>query len=114
MADHHNTTEPTVHRHEEIQRKLALKEERKHHNVSFVMMILLTIVAFFAIWSDKISDSFAVIFILTLAVVQVFFQLYIWMHLSHKGHDFPIWGMASGVLVAAITVASLMGLIWTS
>lgn len=114
MGNHHNTTEPSLHRHEEIQRKLALKEERKHHNVSFVMMILLTIVAFFAIWSDKISDSFAVIFILTLAVVQVFFQLYIWMHLSHKGHDFPIWGMASGVLIAAITVASLMGMIWTS
>ncbi|MFC0189027.1 cytochrome C oxidase subunit IV family protein [Fictibacillus aquaticus] len=114
MADHQQKSDKTVHRHEALQKKLALKEERKHHNVSFIMMILLTLVAFYAISSDKIGDSFAVMFILVLAVVQVFFQLYIWMHLSHKGHEFPIWGMASGILIAAITVASLMGMIWTS
>ncbi|MDM5198737.1 cytochrome C oxidase subunit IV family protein [Fictibacillus enclensis] len=113
MADHNNT-ETNIHRNEALQRKLAFKEERKHHNVSFIMMILLTLVAFYAIWSDKVADSFAVLFILVLAVVQVFFQLYIWMHLSHKGHDFPLWGMFSGILIAAITVVGIAGMIWTS
>ncbi|MDN4523554.1 cytochrome C oxidase subunit IV family protein [Fictibacillus fluitans] len=113
MAERNNT-ETNIHRNEALQRKLAFREERKHHNVSFIMMILLTLVAFYAIWSDKVADSFAVLFILVLAVVQVFFQLYIWMHLSHKGHDFPLWGMISGILFAAITVVGIAGLIWTS
>ncbi|EIT84924.1 cytochrome c oxidase subunit IV [Fictibacillus macauensis ZFHKF-1] len=113
MADHTKTEQP-VHRNEALHRKIAIKEERKYHNVSFIMMILLTLIAFYAIWSDKVSSSFAILFILVLAVIQVFFQLYIWMHLSHKGHDFPLWGMISGILIAAITVAGIAGLIWTS
>ncbi|WLD95031.1 cytochrome C oxidase subunit IV family protein [Alkalihalobacillus sp. AL-G] len=102
----------SVHRHSSLQKKIKLKQERRQHNVSFVMMILLTIVAFAAINSDAVSDGVAILFILVLAGLQVFFQLYIWMHLGHKGHEFPMWGIASGLLIAALTVGTLMGLIW--
>ncbi|MGC4375509.1 cytochrome C oxidase subunit IV family protein [Fictibacillus sp. Mic-4] len=111
MAEHHHTE---VSKTELLQRKLEIKQERKQHTISFVMMILLTIIAFYAIWSDKVPNTFAVLFILVLAIVQVFFQLYIWMHLSHKGHEFPILGIATGILCAAVTVAGIAAMIWTT
>lgn len=110
MASNEQTN--SVHHHSSLQKKIKLKQERRQHNVSFVMMILLTIVAFAAIASDAVSDKLAILFILVLAGVQVFFQLYVWMHLGHKGHEFPMWGIASGLLIAVITVGTLMGLIW--
>jgi cytochrome c oxidase subunit 4 len=107
-----NEQSNSVHHHSSLQKKIKLKQERRQHNVSFFMMILLTIVAFAAIASDAVSNQLAILFILVLAGVQVFFQLYVWMHLGHKGHEFPMWGIASGLLIAMITVGTLMGLIW--
>ncbi|WP_257350588.1 cytochrome C oxidase subunit IV family protein [Pseudalkalibacillus decolorationis] len=110
MAGNEHTN--SVHRHSSLQKKIKLKQERRQHNVSFVMMILLTILSFASIMSDAISDTVAILFIIVLACVQVFFQLYIWMHLGHKGHEFPMWGIASGLFIAALTVGTLIGLIW--
>jgi cytochrome c oxidase subunit IV len=99
------------HQTSELHKKVKAKQEFRQHTVSFVMMIFLTILAFIAIASDAVSDRIAVLFIILLACVQVFFQLYVWMHMSHKGHEFPKWVLIAGGAVALITVITLIILI---
>lgn len=93
-------------------RKLKSKEEMKKQWVAFALSIFLTVVAFIAIGAEAIPNTFAVPFILVLAIVQVVFQLYYFMHMKHKGHEAPSLFIWSGVTVAVITVAALMLLVW--
>ena len=75
-------------------------------------MIFLTLIAFVAIGYDGISDGFAVITILLLAIVQVIFQLYYFMHMSHKGHELPAMFLYSGLTVGAITILAFVTIVW--
>lgn len=97
---------------QERQRKEKQKREMSHYLVSFGMMMALTILAFVAVGSGSISSKFAPLFIIVLAVIQAVFQLYYFMHLKDKGHSFAVGFMASGAVVAILTVATLMTLIW--
>jgi cytochrome c oxidase subunit IV len=87
-------------------------EDMKHQVISFVLMILLTLIAFAAVGYDKFSPWFSVPFILLLAVVQVLFQLYYFMHMSHKGHEMPAVFMYGGILVAFVTVWAFSVIVW--
>ncbi|AGX03715.1 cytochrome c oxidase, subunit IV [Bacillus sp. NRRL B-14911] len=80
--------------------------------ITFALMIFLTLVAFVAVGYEEFSAWFIVPFILILAVVQVIFQLYYFMHMSHKGHEAPALFLYSGLLVGAITVLAFMTIIW--
>jgi len=87
-------------------------EEMRHQVISFALMIFLTIVAFVAVGYDGFSSWFVVPFILLLAVVQVIFQLYYFMHMSHKGHEMVALFMYSGVVVAFLTVLTFVTIVW--
>ncbi|MBA4537938.1 cytochrome c oxidase subunit IVB [Bacillus aquiflavi] len=87
-------------------------EEMKYQIISFSLMIFLTLVAFFAVGYDGFSNWFTVPFILLLACVQVGFQLYYFMHMSHKGHELPALFLYSGVLIAFVTVWAFLTIIW--
>ncbi|KXG10423.1 cytochrome c oxidase subunit IVB [Anoxybacillus rupiensis] len=86
--------------------------EMKHQVISFALMIALTLVAFFAVGYDEFSHWFSVPFILLLAAVQVAFQLYYFMHMSHKGHEIPALFLYGGVLVAFVTIWAFMTIVW--
>ncbi|WP_077211400.1 cytochrome c oxidase subunit IVB [Bacillus dakarensis] len=87
-------------------------EEMRHQVISFALMIVFTLIAFLAVGYEGFSAWFAVPFILVLAVVQVGFQLYYFMHMSHKGHEAPALFMYSGVLVAFLTIICFLTIIW--
>lgn len=87
-------------------------EDMKYQVVSFALMIILTLIAFIAVIYGDFSGYFVVPFIVLLAAVQVIFQLYYFMHMSHKGHEAPTLFMYSGILVAFITVLALSTVIW--
>ncbi|MCC3377998.1 cytochrome C oxidase subunit IV family protein, partial [Cohnella sp. REN36] len=55
---------------------------------------------------------FVVPFILLLACVQVVFQLFYFMHMSHKGHEAPSMFLFTGVFLAMIMVWAFMTIIW--
>ncbi|PLR79201.1 cytochrome c oxidase subunit IVB [Bacillus sp. V3-13] len=93
-------------------RRKKSAEEMKYQVITFALMIFFTIVAFAAVAYDGFTGWFTVPFILLLAVVQVIFQLYYFMHMSHKGHEAPSLFLFSGVFVAAITVLTFMTVIW--
>ncbi|WP_078547365.1 cytochrome c oxidase subunit IVB [Litchfieldia alkalitelluris] len=86
-------------------------EDMRHQLVSFAITLFLTLVAFFAVAAD-FDAWYTVPFILLLAVVQLIFQLYYFMHMSHKGHEAPALFLYSGVLVGLITVLAFTTIIW--
>ncbi|MCM3160362.1 cytochrome c oxidase subunit IVB [Metabacillus litoralis] len=109
MANNHNSTNPKV---DLAYRRKKNAEDMKHQVVTFAMMIFLTIVAFIAVGYDGIAEWFKIPFIITLAVIQVIFQLYYFMHMSHKGHETPALFLFSGVGVAGLTVLAFVTIIW--
>jgi cytochrome c oxidase subunit IV len=86
-------------------------QEMKMQVTSFMLMIFLTLVAFVTVAGD-FNKYFVVPFILLLAVVQLIFQLYYFMHMSHKGHEAPTLFLYSGALVGFITVLTFLTIIW--
>ncbi|MEH7014669.1 cytochrome c oxidase subunit IVB [Neobacillus niacini] len=93
-------------------RRKKSAEEMRHHVVSFALMIFLTLIAFAAVAIKGFSAWFIVPFILLLAVVQVIFQLYYFMHMSHKGHEAPSMFLYSGLLVGLVTILAFTTIIW--
>lgn len=93
-------------------RRKKSKEEMRYQVTSFSLMIFLTLIAFFAVGYQDYSSWFIVPFILLLAVIQVIFQLYYFMHMSHKGHEAPSLFLYSGVLVGAVTILAFTTIIW--
>lgn len=96
-----------------IYRKRKSAEEMRHQVITFALMIFLTLVAFVAVAYPKtFSPIFSVPFILLLAVVQVIFQLYYFMHMSHKGHEAASFFLYSGLLIGLITILAFMTIVW--
>ncbi|MCP8970277.1 cytochrome c oxidase subunit IVB [Ectobacillus ponti] len=94
-------------------RRKKSAEEMKHHVTSFALMIFLTVLAFLAVAYPKtFVPVFTVPFILLLAVVQVIFQLYYFMHMNHKGHEAPSLFLYSGLAVGLITILAFMTIVW--
>lgn len=86
-------------------------EEMKHQVLTFVMMLLFTLLAFAAVAFD-FSGRFIKPLILLLAVVQVIFQLYYFMHMKHRGHGTIALFFYSGLIVGIVTVLTFVTLIW--
>lgn len=93
-------------------RKKKNAEEMRHQVVSFSLMIFLTLIAFAAVAVKGFTSWFTVPFILLLAVVQVVFQLYYFMHMKHKGHEAPSLFLYSGLLVGLVTILAFVTIIW--
>jgi cytochrome c oxidase subunit IV len=95
-----------------IYRRKKSSEEMKHQVITFALMIFLTIIAFISVSYSGFSAAFIIPFILLLAVIQVIFQLYYFMHANQKGHEFPMVFMYSAMFVAFITVLCFLTIIW--
>ncbi|MGG2064717.1 MULTISPECIES: cytochrome c oxidase subunit IVB [unclassified Bacillus (in: firmicutes)] len=94
-------------------RRKKSAEEMKHQVVTFGLMIFLTVIAFAAVAYPKtFGPLFSVPFIILLAVVQVIFQLYYFMHMSHKGHEAPTFFLYAGLIVGLITILAFMTIVW--
>ncbi|SDL77927.1 cytochrome c oxidase subunit IVB [Sediminibacillus halophilus] len=96
--------------HENYKRKKN-KEEMKQQVITFALMIVFTLIAFGMVKAD-LSKLFVIPILLVLAAVQVGFQLYYFMHMSHKGHEMPALMIYAGAFVAFMTVLTLSVLIW--
>lgn len=93
-------------------RRKKNKQDMRYQIITFALMIFLTLVAFLAVGYEGFTPWFSIPFIILLAIVQVIFQLYYFMHMSHKGHEGPALFLYSGILVALITVLAFVTIIW--
>lgn len=87
-------------------------EEMRYYLISFSMMIFLTLIAFAAVSLKGFSASFTVPFILLLAILQVIFQLYYFMHMNKRGHETPSLFLYTGALFGFFIVWAFSSVIW--
>ncbi|GGD19355.1 cytochrome c oxidase subunit IVB [Pontibacillus salipaludis] len=87
------------------------KEEMKYQLITFALMIIFTLVSFGMVIAEY-NPMFTIPVIILLACVQVGFQLYYFMHMSHKGHGLPALFLYSGVFVALLTVLAMVTIVW--
>ncbi len=69
------------------------------HVFNWAIMIVMTVVAFVAVGMELMSPGPLITFIVILAVIQAFLQVYIFMHLKHEKVStslFIFWGAALG------------------
>jgi cytochrome c oxidase subunit 4 len=86
-------------------------EGPRNHVISFIISIVLTILAFIAVaYGEQLNPAFIVPFILILAVFQVVIQLFFWMHLKDRGHLYPTMFLFTGAFVAL--TAAIAALYW--
>ncbi|MBB6454993.1 cytochrome c oxidase subunit 4 [Salirhabdus euzebyi] len=91
--------------------KAKKKEEMKHQVITFALMIVFTIIAF-GLVIGEFDKLFVFPVLLVLAAVQVGFQFYYFMHMSHKGHEFPALMIYSGIFAAILTILALTTITW--
>lgn len=87
-------------------------EEMRYQVISFTLMIFLTFIAFAVVAIEGFTSWFIIPFILLLAAVQVVFQLFYFMHMSHKGHEAPSMFLFTGVFMGFAIVLAFMTIIW--
>ncbi|PWA13381.1 cytochrome B6 [Pueribacillus theae] len=95
-----------------LEEEIEYKSEMKLQLISFAMMIILTIVAFAAVASDAITPAFKAIFVLIMAGIQFVFQVYVFMHMGQKNHEFPTLAIWTGFFVALLCIVGIAALIW--
>src|SRR5699024_138047 len=87
--------------------KVGSKDEMNQYVISFALMIVFTLASFGLVASGKFSSMFVIPVILIMALVQVAFQFYYFMHMKDKDHEMPSTLIYGGVWCAALTFTGL-------
>jgi cytochrome c oxidase subunit 4 len=87
-------------------------EGPRNHYIAYLISIILTMLSFAIVIYGGLDKMFLVVFLVGLAIVQIIFQLSIWMHMKERGHVFPIVGLAFGAFVAASGVIAALYWMW--
>jgi cytochrome c oxidase subunit 4 len=81
------------------------------HLLSFAVMIVLTAIAFAAVGLKIIPNHLVIPVLLVMAAIQVFLQLFTFMHLDQKGSLFPIIFIFAGIFVAIVSAFGIFMLL---
>ncbi|MFB5660704.1 cytochrome C oxidase subunit IV family protein [Alteribacillus sp. HJP-4] len=84
-----------------------LNKEKRIQITSFAFMIFLTLLSFIAVATEMIEPGFTIPFILLLAVIQFFLQLFYFMHLKDKNHEWANAFIVSGVVLSTPAIIAL-------
>jgi len=87
------------------------REEMRKQIITFALMIFFTMIAFFAVMMG-ISSTFIIPLLLVLAMVQVGFQFYYFMHMKDKGHEMPAAIMFGGIWVVFLVIVTFVTITW--
>lgn len=87
-------------------------EGPRNHYITYIISIVLTILAFAAVLYGGLDKAFLLWFLVGLAIVQCVVQLAYWMHMKDKGHLFPIIGIIFGFIVALLAMAAAVYWTW--
>jgi len=88
------------------------QESPANHYYSYILSILLTILAFAVVIYGGLDRSFILVFIVSLAIVQALVQLLFWMHAKERGHLFPLMFIGGGAIIALTGVAAAVYWTW--
>lgn len=82
-------------------------ERASKHVMAYIVMMILTAAAFILVGTGTVSAVVIIPTLLILAAVQVFMQLFIFMHLDQKGSFFPALFMICGIIGALVCVLAM-------
>lgn len=102
MSNQHQTSAGERHR----------LEGPRNHYLSYIVSILLTMLAFAVVLYGGLDRSFILIFIVSLGIIQILFQLAYWMHMKERGHMIPVIGLAFGAFIALTAVVAAVYWMW--
>ncbi|QKY68933.1 cytochrome c oxidase subunit IVB [Lentibacillus sp. CBA3610] len=106
MAENTNSNETNTFQ------KQKNKEEMQKQLITFALMILFTIIAFAIVATGAMESMYVIPVLLILAITQVGFQLYYFMHMKDKNHNMPAVMMYGGLWAALLTLAGLGVITW--
>lgn len=99
-----------AHTEEGVRKPKVKHDSPKRHLVAFIGSLVLTALAFVAVGFEVVPAGFTVPFIVVLAFVQAFFQLFVWMHMDQKEHEFARISIFAGLFF--IMTAIVVFLLW--
>jgi len=94
------------------EKHLPSQHSARNHLITFALSIVLTAIAFAAVALEQVDIKSVVPFIFLLALIQAGFQLFVWMHLDQKGHQFQRIFIGGGAFVALLAVIAFSYWIW--
>lgn len=78
--------------------------------IGFVLSIVLTLISLWSVMNRVMSVTNLIALILILAVIQIFIQLFFFMHVTEsKGHPWHAWMLGLGLIFVVCIIA---GSIW--
>lgn len=86
-------------------------EEMKYQLISFSLMIFFTILSFSSILLE-LPSYFVSPFIFLLAIVQIIFQLYYFMHLKDKGNNLIQFFLLGSISISFVIILAFTTIIW--
>ncbi|TCS95559.1 cytochrome C oxidase subunit IV family protein [Hazenella coriacea] len=84
------------------------RQETFKYLFSFFWMMLFTGCAFYVVAQQVFTPSLTFWALISLAIVQVFLQLSIFMHLDQKGHKIQIIFFSIGVFIAGVSAVVMV------
>jgi cytochrome c oxidase subunit IV len=88
--------------------KAPSPESIRRYLLSFFWMTLFTALAFILVDGQYLIATATIWVIIILAVIQVFLQLFTFMHLDQEEYTIPVLFMAIGSFVAIISVIGII------
>lgn len=88
------------------------KDEMKKQFVTFCLMIMFTMIAFAMVVVGTIDKIYVIPIIIIMAIVQVAFQFYYFMHMKDKGHGMVAVMLYGGVFAALLALVALGLITW--
>jgi cytochrome o ubiquinol oxidase operon protein cyoD len=82
----------------------------KSYTLGFVLSILLTLAAYFLVVDHLLTDNLLVFTILTLAVIQLWVQLILFLHIGQEVG--PKWKLAAWISTAGLILIVIIGSLW--
>ncbi|WP_044641082.1 cytochrome C oxidase subunit IV family protein [Risungbinella massiliensis] len=78
------------------------------HLLSFAVMIVLTVAAFYLVAVDVVPKSWILPLLLVFALIQVLLQFFTFMHLDQKGSLMYVIFIFSGLLIAVVSAVGMV------
>jgi len=93
-------------------KKVQLNEIRQHV-WSFILASSLTVFAFIAVGGQLIQHSLSLIlFLVMLAIIQIVFHMFVFMHLKDRGHVFPIMFILAAFFITIMVIGGINLWLW--
>jgi cytochrome o ubiquinol oxidase subunit IV len=80
------------------------------YTIGFILSILLTLIAYFAVVNKSLAGNALIVFIIALAIVQLCVQLFFFLHLGSESK--PRWKLLAFLFMLLVLFILVFGSLW--